>query len=239
MEPGAEFFYVYDGNGNIVRSIDILSKKEYNYEYEESRIVRATESDIELNANEIVISKTLLNSVRYYYNNEGQMTKKVIAFANGSKHTVYYENENENENKDDNNIVRFTVGDKTVMSHSKADSFGRKVFDELQLGTGFVSREFSYCTGAVTQEHIEHEKGKSSPTTQLVSRIVLTGGRTLNYEYDAEERITKVTDSVDGVTEYTYDALGQLLTETKDDEAVNTMTYDNYGNIVRSIFISA
>ena len=30
---------------------------------------------------------------------------------------------------------------------------------------------------------------------------------------DEEERITKVTDSVDGVTEYTYDALGQLLTE--------------------------
>ena len=31
--------------------------------------------------------------------------------------------------------------------------------------------------------------------------------------YEAEERITKVTDSADGVTEYTYDALGQLLTE--------------------------
>ena len=29
----AEFFYVYDGDGNIVRSIDISGKKEYNYEY--------------------------------------------------------------------------------------------------------------------------------------------------------------------------------------------------------------
>ena len=43
---GAEFFYVYDGDGNIVRSIDITSRKEYNYEYEEGRIVRATEADI-------------------------------------------------------------------------------------------------------------------------------------------------------------------------------------------------
>ena len=41
--------------------------------------------------------------------------------------------------------------------------------------------------------------------TQLVSRIVLSGGRTISYEYDEEERITKVVDSVDGVTEYTYD----------------------------------
>ena len=47
---GAEFFYVYDSDGNIVRSIDITSKKEYNYEYEEGRIVRATEADIELSA---------------------------------------------------------------------------------------------------------------------------------------------------------------------------------------------
>ena len=29
----AEFFYVYDGDGNIVLSIDISGKKEYNYEY--------------------------------------------------------------------------------------------------------------------------------------------------------------------------------------------------------------
>ena len=65
----------------------------------------------------------------------------------------------------------------------------------------------------------------------MASQIVLTGGRTLSYEYDAEERITKVTDSLEGVTEYTYDALGQLLTENVNNTVVNTMTYDNYGNI--------
>ena len=30
----ARYKYVYDGDGNIVRSIDISGKKEYNYEYE-------------------------------------------------------------------------------------------------------------------------------------------------------------------------------------------------------------
>ena len=59
----------------------------------------------------------------------------------------------------------------------------------------------------------------------------MSDGRTISYEYDKEERITKVTDSVDGITEYTYDALGQLLREKKDGTAVNVMTYDNYGNI--------
>jgi len=57
-------------------------------------------------------------------------------------------------------------------------------------------------------------KLKFSPTTRLMSRIVLSGGRTIAYTYDAEERITKITDSVDGVTEYTYDEFGRLLSET-------------------------
>ena len=64
--PIAHYKYVYDGDGNIVRSIDISGKKEYNYEYEEGRIVRATEADIELNG-EIVTSKVIINTVKYCY----------------------------------------------------------------------------------------------------------------------------------------------------------------------------
>ena len=222
----AHYKYVYDGKGNIVRSIDILSKKEYNYEYEDGRIVRATESNITV-TNEIVTSKVIVNTIKYYYDTEGKMTKKVIAPANGTEQTIYYETNN------DNTVVKFSSGGKTVTSHAKTDSFGRKTFDELQLGTGFVSRQFHYHPGNVTDAHVANEKLKSSATTQLVSRIVLSGGRTLSYEYDAEERITKVTDSVDGTTEYTYDALGQLLTETKNGIMINTMAYDNYGNIVK------
>ena len=63
----------------------------------------------------------------------------------------------------------------------------------------------------------------------------MSDGRTLDYEYDAEERITKVVDKIGDVvttTEYAYDALGQLLTEKVNNVIVNTMTYDNYGNIV-------
>lgn len=129
--------------------------------------------------------------------------------------------------------MKFSAGGRTVTSHSKTDSFGRKVFDELQLGTDFVSRQFVYHAGKVTAEHKEKAKVKSSATTQLVSQIILSDGRTLSYEYDAEERITKVTDSIDDTTEYTYDALGQLLTETVNGEIVNSIEYDNYGNITK------
>ena len=49
------------------------------------------------------------------------------------------------------------------------------------------------------------------------------------YEYDPEERITKVTDSVEGITEYTYDPLGQLTSEKKNG-VTTTVTYDTYSN---------
>ena len=208
----------------IVRSIDITGKKEYNYEYEEGRIVRATEADITLSG-EIVTSKIVVNTVKYYYDTEGKMTKKVITPASGSAQTIYYET------NDDNTVVKFSAGGRTVTSQSNTDHLGRKTFDELQLGVGSISRQFSYHVGAVTDEHIANNKQKSSATTQLVSKIAFSDGRTISYEYDAEERITKVIDSVEGTVLYTYDALGQLLTETKNGVVVNTMTYDNCGNI--------
>lgn len=222
----AHYKYTYDGQGNIVRSIDILACKEYNYEYDEGKVIRATECNITINADEIVVAKELVNTIFYVYDNDGTLVRKRIISANGDENIVNYET------TDDNTVVKFTAGGKTVTSHSKTDSFGRKVFDELQLGTGFVSRQFSYLTGEVTDEHIDSEKLKSSPTTQLVSQITFSGGRILSYEYDKEERITKVVDSVDGITEYTYDALGQLKTEIVNGVIVNDMTYDNYGNIL-------
>lgn len=154
--------------------------------------------------------------------------------AGGSVRTVYYENTD-----DDKTVVKFSAGGRTVTSHSQTDSFGRKVFDELQLGTDFVSRQFVYHAGKVTEEHKTNAKVKSSATTQLVSQIILSNGTTLSYGYDAEDRITSVVETytvddipVTNTTLYTYDALGQLLTETVNGTVVNTMTYDNYGNIV-------
>ena len=159
------------------------------------------------------------------------MTKKVITFSDNSTHTVHYEN------SDDNTVVKFDVPDtenankkQTITSHSKTDSFGRKIFDELQIGRGFVSRQFSYMPGAITDEHKKQHLIKSTATTQLVSHIALSDGRTISYEYDDEERIIKVTDTIDGTVSYTYDALGQLEIETKDG-ITTKFEYDNYGNI--------
>ena len=106
------------------RSIDIYAKKEYNYEYEEGKIIRAAESDITLNG-EFVVGRALVNTVRYYYDAEGQLTKKVITPAGKASFAYTYTN------TDTGTTVQFTAGDRTVTSQSNTDHFGRKTFDEL------------------------------------------------------------------------------------------------------------
>ena len=222
--------YVYDRAGNLVRSIDLFALKEYNYYYSMGNVCRATESDITIDENDMVVGRKLINTIFYTYDTKKQLVKKRMLGADGSDFTHYYTN-----SQNETPVTSFTIKGQKIISHSKNDSFGRKVFDELQLGTGFVSRQFTYHTGEVTKEHKEHKKLKSSPTTKLIKSISFADGRTISYEYDKEERITQIVDKVDETATntyaYTYDELGQLTSETVNGQTVN-VTYDHYGNIL-------
>ena len=194
-------------------------------------VVRSAEFDVTFDSTgNYVTSKAFCVQVSYLYNADGEMTKKIIRDASGDEQIYKYTNP-----EGSNPVVTLPTG---VVSQSKTDKFGRKEFDELQLGRAFMYRQFTYHDGSITGRNRLSENLKSTPTTNLVKEIALEGGRTLAYKYDEEERITKVTDSVDGMTDYTYDALGQLteerVTPVGSAQATRTtvMTYDNYGNIL-------
>lgn len=231
----AHYRYVYDGSGNIVKSVDVISKKEYNYMYENGCITRASENNIVINSEGIITKRTLTGSIIYSYDKDGNLIKKVISSQDKAKPdcTISYEYYG------DSGIVSHTVcGGTAFTSRDGTDDFGRKNFDEVQTGIGFITRQFTYHDGKVTDEHKNNEKIVSGPVTNLVKRIVMSDGRILSYEYDREERIRKVAesdksapDTVVRETVYTYDSLGQLIKETRDGVTVNEMTYDKYGNI--------
>lgn len=213
--------YLYDNSGKLVRSIDTKNNLGYNYTYSGNKIIRTTVFRIDDS------EKAPISSIEYSYFSDGSLYKKSV---NDGENIVVYKYEYP---KNANPIVKIILNGKTVESQSKTDSFGRKLFDEIQTGRGFISRQFSYYAGQVTDEHKENDKLKSAPITNLVSHIVLSDGRTLSYEYDGEERITKVTDSIEGTTEYIYDEKGQLTDEIRKGVKINHMTYDKHGNILQ------
>ena len=202
-------------------NVDFSDEKEYNYTYNNSVLTAAIQYDITVAYDNsdipYAVSKTQSGYIYYTYDNQGRLIQKNV---NGSKY--FYDH-----TEDGRIITRY--GD-TLIS-SKEDSFGRREFEELSFKTGILTRRFEYCDGEITDTHKQNGKIKSGAITQLVKRIVLSDGRVLEYEYDKEERITKVSDSLAGVTEYSYDSLGQLICESAN--GVKTVvTYDNYGNIL-------
>ena len=158
-----------------IASLDILSGKEYNYIYEKGVIARANECNVTTDG------KTIVSTVFYTYDKDGKLVKKRVMSQSGEVRTYNFENP-----EDGNALLRFEANGKTVTSQSKTDSFGRKVFEELQLGSGFVSRRFEYLSGDFTETHSENGKLKSSPTTLLVKSINFYNGITFSYEYYEE-----------------------------------------------------
>ena len=218
----AHYRYFYDVSNNLEKTLDIFNKRMYNITTDGENVTAIAEYEVTLNG-ETITAKTLIGTMHYSFDGKGKQFRKKYVAADGTEQKYVFEFQDEQ-----NVAVQLPTG---VVSHSKSDHLGRKVFDELQLGKGLMNRTFTYHKGDITQAHLDNDKVVSNPETTLVKQIEFADGRTIQYEYDAEERITKVIDSVDGTYEYTYDALGQLVTEKKNGTTINTMTYDGYGNI--------
>ena len=221
----AHYCYFYDVSNNLEKTIDISNKRMYNVTTDGENVTAIAEYEFaSINETTYAVSGlTLIGTMHYSFDGEGKQFRKKYVAADGTEQKYVFEFQDEQ-----NVAVQLPTG---VVSHSKSDHLGRKVFDELQLGKGLMNRTFTYHKGEITQAHLDNGKVVSNPETTLVKTIEFVDGRTIQYEYDAEERITKVIDSVDGTYEYTYDVLGQLLTEKKNGTTINTMTYDGYGNI--------
>lgn len=234
----AKYLYGYDEKGNIVRSLDFYAQKEYNYVYKDNRLISTSECAVTL-AGETVTSRTVVFTALYFYDSEGKLIRKAVTPADRPDLTVRYLHDGKNV------AVSFEVpaptegntdNTRTVTCRSGSDDMNRKTFDEIQLGCDSLSRQYAYTAGKVTNEHKAKDKVKSAATTRLVSKVTFSDGRTMSYEYDEEERITRITDSANGVTDYTYTPQGRLLCEKKCrdgvESVVNAMTYDAYGNIL-------
>lgn len=60
-----------------------------------------------------------------------------------------------------------------------------------------------------------------------IAQVISPNGRTLNFEYDASNRITRIRDNLGRVVKYQYDAQGRLWKATDPDNKVERYEYDS------------
>ena len=60
-----------------------------------------------------------------------------------------------------------------------------------------------------------------------------TANATTVYDYDVADRLTSVTDPINGNTTYAYDDLGNLISQTNPDTGTTAFQYDAAGNLIQ------
>ena len=178
-----------------------------------------------LDKNDGVLSRVRNQAVDYAYDRKGRINRQFIDSNDTHQEYSYTW-------LDTGVHQTFSCNGIDYGSDIYTDALGRMTSENISLQFGNLQRSITYLPGEQTDEHKANGKCKTDATTNLVNQITYTGGRTLSYTYDDEERINRVADSSGNTIEYTYDSLGRLVSETVGNTQVNTMTYDAYGNIL-------
>ena len=221
----AQYAYTYDEDGNVIKTLDKKNKLLYTYKYSKGQLHQSEEYTY---TDETGVERDLKFRTEYQYT-DGVLSRKTDVYANGDtedrkEYEYHYFDE-----KDKFTLVLPTDARAVIGT----DHFGRKTFDELQLGTGFVSREYTYVAGAYDKEKLSGNL-KSMPETDLVQRIAFNNGKALSYTYDEAGNITAVrNENGELLEEYTYDLLGRLKTERNTKGGFYVVyEYDAGGNIL-------
>ncbi len=218
--------YSYDGKGNITKVVDPSGTIKYDYYGNGflSAVTNAKGNKISYEYNDgYQLSKISIDNkdISYGYDNQGRLTS--VTDSEGTTSYTYDDNGNRKSTSYPNGIV-------TTYEYNEINALVKQV---TKNKSGTVIASFEYEIG---------KNGERTKVTEL--------GRTVEYEYDELNRLTKekVTRGTDvSETTYTYDANSNRLSMKKDGKvtayaynALNQITragdinytWDNAGNLV-------
>ena len=128
----------------------------------------------------------------------------------------------------DDSIKKYTI------STPKASASITYTYDEFKRVSGFTHK-FGSINYAVSYTYRSFNTSGGTGTDSLITGYTasgLSGADSYTYQYDANNNITRITNSAGQQIRYVYDNLGQLIRE--DNQPLNCTilyTYDNAGNI--------
>jgi len=234
--------YVYDGAGNVIRTVEyggpIAAAASYGYDYVRNEITRLS---LGAHAENRVTRHVYdaANRERYQIDAAGQVTAFTYdANGNQTKATRY-------------TALYAGAGDPALITMNSWTSGGgttrvtRTLYDRADRpvfsvdGAGFVTERRYDGAGRLTDEFRYASAYAVTDTTtasDLAGMLVATGAAQTRYEYDTAGRLTDVTDATGAVTHLELDAAGNVLfsiaAEGTVDQAITKFTYDALGRRV-------
>lgn len=232
-ENGNETTYVYDKSGNVEEKRDALgniTRVSYDSMNRPTSVTQVSEDGEErtlvsytYNERGIVETETNANekTKSYEYDDNGNLT--LMVDENGNKTQYTYDNRL-------NLISSINYGNKKVTFAYDAAGNLRQMSD--QTGTTTIGVDL---LGRIKQ--VTNPSGNTlSYTYDNVGNLLKTAysgdnGAEVNYEYDSENRLVSIKDSVAGKTTLSYDDSGLLTEKTFENGERQEYTYDKRGYI--------
>lgn len=216
--------YSYDGNDNLVSVID-ADTKTTSYTYDKNNNLttitdaRGRETVRTYNDRNLLATETDAagKTYQYGYDDKGNL---VSVTDHDNNQTIYTYDDN-------NRVTAISYNGTTMVSFTKYDANGNleevsNSNDETSFVYDVLNRITS-CNGSFGKT-VSYEYGAAGNRT----KIVYPGaGKDVDYEYDADNRVVKVTDWLNGETTYTYDSAGILQSSANPNGTTTTYTYDN------------
>ncbi|PGZ92182.1 DNRLRE domain-containing protein [Bacillus sp. AFS029533] len=205
--------YHYDAIGNKVNLDDSTGTTIYEYD-QDNNLIKQTDP-----------SGTVTT---FNYNAENQLIGKVV---DGKSFTYKYTQGNITSIKDSNNLTTEFNYDANKNRTAINYANGAKINYNYNEGNELTDVSNLDSNGvAIANFHYTYDNSKIITATD-------NKGIT-SYEYDGQNRLTKITDPVGKITEYTYDGVGNRISESNTENGVTSTTvytYDNDNNELKKI----
>ena len=235
---GNETVYEYDTKGNVLTEIDarggVITRtydEQNNMLTETDALGNTTTFTYDNRANVLTETDPLGNITRYTYNSFGDVLTTTDPLGNTVSNT-YDRNGNLTSISGYSNETTTFNYDRNGNLTSYNDGTGTTTFE--YDGSGNITREIDAQGNETTYTY----DANGNQLTQTQTMTTPDGVRTLvtTTEYDAENRVIKITDPENGVTETIYDAVGNLV-ETIDPLGRSTKyVYNERGELIETIY---
>lgn len=241
--------YTYDENGNLTKVTDSLGNSE-QYEYDiHNRLIKSTDAlnriityEYDAHDNLIKTVNPLNQAKTFEYDEQNRLIKET--FLDRFTNYEYDKNGNLSKTTDSfQNTVTFKYDENNLLTEmtDEKGTITKYTYD----GDRIVEKEYQGLVWTYTYNNRGQEVESLDPLQRITTNVYannglvlknnLNGLMTTTFEYDRENRISKIKDAQGYENSYEYDGNGNIIKELDENGHVTEHFYDHQNRKIKTI----